>query len=397
MANYLKNLRNAVLNKSHVNYGNSFYSDSVITKSKNFFGSIFGIFGGFKLDKYVDFFYTNHYLFQTIDKIASIVAALPRKLEDDKGKEITEEEILRLWNRPNFDQSRKTFTKILATNFLATGNAFVRYVTAIGFTGVQEQTVLRSKDIKINTNFSGVKTGYDYRNFGTTVTIPLDQIGQIHEPNIISNDSNQYYGVSRVEPIKPAVITSNEVQIAQANTFKNGGAANIITNKSDYPMLPDERKRVQEGLDSQLGGAEKANKNVVSNHDLAVLNIGMSPTQLKLIESGVAQQRIITAGYSLSSVLFNDPENNTYNSQLEAQRSAYRDSYIPTAEFLDDEQSHELSIRFDTPIKIVIDRDKIEILQETKAEQSLRILDALAVGVLTIEEARERLIEIDRN
>lgn len=393
MANIFTKIYKSITTKSHAGSSVSLQSHSLFNLFNGFFSFSFGTFNTVKLERYVSFYYLNPYLFQVINKIASIVSRLPRMLVDSDGKEITDKDILRLWKRPNKEQSNFTFYFDGVANLKDTGNLFIRGEQAVGFSkGIQQMTILRSKDVEINLDRTGnFVVSYTYEDNDSFIIIPIEEVLHIKNPNLFSSGVDRFYGVPETEASIPAIESSNEIFNAKKSIYKHRGANGFITTDTDQPMVPGERNRMQESLDKEIGGSGNVNKVVVSNSKLRFVQMSMSPTDLKITEGANADLRIIAANFGLSSVLFNDPSNTTFNNIREANKAAYRDTYIPTAEHIDQELSIWLTDKFGTDVVIKILKDDIDILQETNLELATRVVNELAAGIVTIEEAREIL------
>ena len=95
--------------------------------------------------------------------------------------------------------------------------------------------------------------------------------------------------------------------------------------------------------------------------------IGMSSTDLKIIESGVLTDRQLCNAYSCPSVLFNDPSNSTYNNYTTALKTLYTDAVIPVCnKILADNNKDWLSqwsLRDNKKYSWQLDTSSVEALQ----------------------------------
>jgi phage portal protein BeeE len=144
-------------------------------------------------------------------------------------------------------------------------------------------------------------------------------------------------------------------------------------------MLTSERERMQEEFDSEVGGADKFNKVKISTTDLNYINLGMSPTDLKLLDGITSSMRIISSLYGMPSVLFNDTSNSSYNNYSTAVEISYSDVYIPLANKVNEKLSIFLSDKLSVDETIIIDLKRVEGAKATTNEiaQTLNTLSPL--------------------
>jgi HK97 family phage portal protein len=124
--------------------------------------------------------------------------------------------------------------------------------------------------------------------------------------------------------------SARDLNIAEASILANKGASGILTNKGDYPLDSDEAEQIQKAIDKRISGARKFGKIIATNASVEYIQMGMSPSDLQLIESGVVKLRQLCNLYGVDSSLFNDPANKTYNNRKEATKSLYTEAVIPS-------------------------------------------------------------------
>ena len=141
-------------------------------------------------------------------------------------------------------------------------------------------------------------------------------------------------------------------------------------------MLPDEKKKMQESVDQMLGGAHNMNKTQVVSGDIDVKQLGLSPSDLKILESEISKLRRFCNLIGVDSSLYNDPANKTFNNRKEAQKSAYTNVYIPNDKRMVDGLNKWLAPQYvETPgtiLLIVQDFSEVDALQEDKDKSSVR-------------------------
>lgn len=326
------------------------------------------------MKQYLDAYGNHPLVFMVINRIATTSAAIKRIAVNDNDAPIENSQILELLNNPNPEQNRIEFYEAINENHEATGNTFIWHIKGIG--AGNELKVLPSDKVDIITNNNDTEVlRYEYCNpGGSIVKIDKEDILHIHTNNMVdTNGSDAYYGLSRLQAAWIVVKSSEEKFGAEASIFKNRGIIGILTSSKDTPMLPKERERLQEEFDAEVGGSDKYNKIKISASNLQYIQTGMSPTDLKLLEGIVSSMRIISSVYGLSSVLFNDTANSTYNNVSEAEKASYNNVYIPLGNKIDDKLSQFLSERLGVDEKIIIDLTSIEVIKSSTNEVAVQL------------------------
>jgi HK97 family phage portal protein len=398
--NVFKRIGKAIVNKSH---GGTFPLTTHDTSSFKPFSSFWNwIMGKHTLRSYIDAYGRNPFVAMVVDRIAFTSASIKRIAVDKNDNDITDTSvILELIENPNPEQSQIEFLELMGKFYEATGNTFVRHIQGVGGVG-NELRVLESDKVIINCNKINEVVSYDYTNpQGRILTIPVDEVEHIHESNIVNTDGKEAkYGLSKLHAAMIVVVSSDEKFKADASITKNKGAAGIVTTDSDTPMLPKERERMQDEFDFEKQGADKFGKTLVSSTKLRYLQMGMSPTDLKILEGLLSSMRIICSTYGLNSIIFNDTASSTFNNITEATKSSYLQVYIPTANKFDDKLSKFLSRRLRVEETIKVDLNSIEIIEAGTNEvlQALNSmpdrLSVIAIQSLTDDEIRE-MITVD--
>lgn len=355
------------------------------------------------ISRYFEAYGSNPLVYQVVHKVSFSSASIKRVATNEKGEEIANSQLIELLKAPNEDQGEIEFREAINESLLLCGNAFVRFIRGIG--AGYELTVLNPQCMELITNRAGELAYYQYTEptTGSLIKITdLDEILHIKTTNTVSTDKIWInWGLSPLQAGWIVVQSSNEKFSAEASIFKNRGIIGILTNKSDRPMLKDERERMQKEFDAEAGGSDKFNKIKISTVDLQYIQTGMSPTDLQLLDGIISSLRHICSIYGVSSILFNDNENSSYNNIVEARKDAYTESYIPLANKVDKELSKFLNKHLGTNETLKADLNSIEVLKASTNEvaQSLNALNPqIATRVLeqlTINEIRSLLPKIE--
>ena len=333
------------------------------------------------IGKFLDAYRANPLVYMVVHKIGITSASMPIVVEDDNGNVLENSEILELLEKPNFEQSQIEFRQQINESLLLTGNAFILFGSGEEFASRDTLTVLKPQLVQLKYSRQGLLLKYDYTDeFGNNYSYDVDDILHIKTSNLVMpKNAEKGLGLSPLEGAYIVVQSSSEKFEAEASIFKNRGVVGILTNKSDTPMLPDERERLQSEFDKEVGGAEKFNKIKISTTDLSYIQTGMSPTDLKLIEGLIESKRTICAIYGMPSVLFNDAANSSYNNYTTAVEIAYTDVYIPLADKINEKLSRFLSEKYKVKEIVKVDLKELDAinLNTNDLAQSLSSLPPL--------------------
>lgn len=392
MANLFTKALSNLTNKSYLNPV-SIKENSYLSIINNFFGFVLG---KRTLKQYTESYGSNPLVYMIVHKIATTTATINR-IYLDNNEELTDNPKLKeVFDNPNPDQTLIDFYTEIYENLLLTGNVYVRSIQAVGSIGFDYE-VLVSYRIDINANSIGEVVSYEYLHpNGKTEIIPKDDILHIKTSNVVNVDDTEIlYGLSPLQAAWIVVKSSTEKFKADAAIFKNRGIVGILTNDTDNAMLPQERERLQNEYDKEIGGSEKYNRIKVSTSRLRYIQTGMSPTDLKLLEGISSSLRILCSIYGISSILFNDNENSTYNNVAEAKRDAFTNVYIPLAKKVDKQLSKFIAGKEKIEESISVDLTSIEEVKSTTNEtaQALNNMSPLLANrvleTMTIDEIRE--------
>jgi HK97 family phage portal protein len=339
-------------------------------------------------------------VYAIVKKVTDISKSLPWIVEkrqyNGNWKQLEDTTIHELMNAPNVMKSY-TWDDIeeqVLLYLLITGNVYLVGNTQFNSTLIEEVDVLPSQAVNIfNRNSSFFIPDYEYQfNLGSSNRIykgsELKHI-KFYNPNI----NLLYYGLSPIQVAGNVVTLGNERWTAGASMFANGGAKGFITDKSNDPMTPEEFERIDEALKSKIGGADKYNKLVATNKDLGFVQIGMSSTDLQMIENGQVTTRALCNVLGLDSSLFNDPENKTYNNRLEAEKAMYTNCIIPLSDKLSEAYTQYICKNHfpNETVRMRQDFSKVECLQENLKEKSEILGSFKDKGIYTANEVREKM------
>lgn len=350
--------------------------------------SFFGGWGRFnsnreKEEKLIEEGYiSNEDIYSVIDKLIKTASTIPIQLKVKENDEyiVLEDksnDFYRLLNKPNQNQTQKEYRVEQYINYLLTGDSFEWKIEAAGFNFPTSLKIVPSQFTKINVfdcndYFSEIKNyefcwGSKIRKFGP------EEI--IHTKNIDPSYCEDRKGLSPLQPAYTSLSASNQVHKAEEKMIENGGARGMISsNNNDYPLSFEEKKKLDDEFKERAGGAENYNKTITTSSNVKYQTLGVSPKELALTDIDVSKLRKFCSVFGLSSQLFNDPANSTYNNVSESKASLYTESAIPLAQLFVDAWNEKLTPVFNEEDKkeymVVLDSSKIEVLQSDQKQEA---------------------------
>ncbi len=346
-----------------------------------------------------------------IKKIAQTGADIPKVLIDENDPEeiIEEGEVFDMLQRPGKYQgetlSQFDYFEALITFLLSSGNTYQRGLTATGFGDLWQKMEIypsgKTTPLAGNSYLSAIQA-FQFTDKDFQFNIPTDDILHTKFVNPTTMGLNSLEGLSPLQAAIFALTGSTDIQKAISIMVKNQGARGVLSNKSDRSMDEKEARLLSDKANEKLRGIKNFNKIHVTNTEMDYVQIGMSATDLKVIESGVLTDRQLCNAYSVSSRLFNDPANSTFNNVREATKSLYTEATIPVLnKLLEDINFGWLgmwSLRDNKRYKIQLDTSGIEVLQDDQKieaeKDKIRMEGVNVILTMTISsEAKSGLLQ----
>lgn len=315
-----------------------------LSNNKNYYssewvGNTFG-FGNYQNDdKLINESYAiNNIAYSVVNLSNSASTSIPFILCEqtkDGDVEILDGGLYDLLQNPNDKQVFKEFHEEALTYLLLTGDVFLHGLTSIGFKdAIQELNILESNCTELNLNYKNELQSYDYTKNSTTTKIPVDEVYHGKYINPTKTGIECQRGLSPLEAGYRTIVASNENLTAMASVWNNKGVSGLLTNNTDETLGADEAKAVQDAVNSKLGGSHKANGVAATTANVRFEQIGMSGSDMELLQSSPQLLRGICMLYGVDPALLGDTESRKYSNLKEAEKSLFVRSAIPNNERL---------------------------------------------------------------
>jgi len=346
----------------------------------------------------IDSYYNLSEIYIPISYLAKKIASIKFELFN-KDNQVLVSPILDLISQPNnFDSYEELVQKFFVYK-LITGNAYLNAVPALGYSKVSKITVLPPQYTKINmTNQIDVRLqevkNYEFQFNDQNTTIKPQNILHFKDINISQQQYYYQYGRSRLLSARYN-ITSLEASYSTRCSLYQHGARHIMTGEgNEYNMLtPDQSKEEQRRINNDFGLTENQHQIMITRFPLKVTSLSKSVSELQLNEMNLADYQKICSLYEVPSILLNDNASSTYNNKTSAEKDFYVNVVIPQAkefienfvwwiaDLLGDKNKYEVKIK----------TNSIEVLKDNNDQLTTRTISELQAGIITLQEARNKL------
>jgi HK97 family phage portal protein len=359
-------------------------------------------FASFKRQQLFEAYQTNTAIFGIVDRISKAVGELGRYIElvDADGNVVEQHPLLDVLKRPNDRMKLKTFLYAWATNYLVFGDAFVYAKKALGKDRgkIAEMYIMPGQEVNIQKGNENniIKGVFINGEIHETITP-----GEYFQSFIYNLDSTSLYGFS------PLIAAAYDVQLLKSGkerlntSLTNGGVSAIITPARDRDgfVVPQTADAVEDELNSK----KNINKNKFFRQAIEVHQLGNTPVDLSILDSGKESVTALCFAYGIPVDLYYGQSK--YENAKEAKKSLYESAAIPLLEqFLED--FHYFAIvdisgktpKIDTELEklhFIINTDKVDVLKSNPTE----MLQAYNLAGATLNEKRDLLglAEIDED
>ena len=268
------------------------------------------------------------------DASTSIPFVLCERTKD--GEElITSGGLYDLLQNPNDTQVFKEFQEEALTYLLLTGDLFLHGLTSVGFKeSIQELSVLPSNLTELNLDYKNNLNHYEVSLNGVITKYSIDEVYHGKYINPTKNGLENLRGLSPLQAGYRTVTASNENLTAMASVWNNKGVSGLLTSNTDESLSAEEAKGIQEAVNNRIGGSHKANGVAATTVNAKFVQLGMSNSDMDLLNSSPQLLRGICMLYGVDPALLGDTESRKYSNLKEAEKSLFIRSAIPNNERL---------------------------------------------------------------
>tara|TARA_R110000737_G_scaffold297363_1_gene304073 strand:- start:411 stop:1724 length:1314 start_codon:yes stop_codon:yes gene_type:complete len=350
------------------------------------FGNLFGGKGQDDQKLINDGYGSNVSVYSIINKIVTTAKSVPLIIVDENNDNevIDKGELFDILKTPATYRgdrlSTNEWVEATLTYLLLTGNLYQRYLMISGFRGIQGYELIPSGIIEpkaVNSYLTGA-TAFQVYDKQKQFPISADELSHLKYINPTTYGLDSLKGLS---PLQAGLFTlkgSTDVQKALSVLIENQGVRGILSNESGRSgegvrMTEGVAKRIKDSIVGKIRGVDKVNSVHVTSASVKYTQMGMSSSDLKIIESAGLTDRQLCSMFSVSSRwVLNDPNGSTYNNLPEDTKGAYVNSIIPNLEKLvgnfNSDITKPYNLKNNTKLKVIVDTSEIEALQKNQKE-----------------------------
>lgn len=272
--------------------------------------------------------------YQSINRIADAVASV--KLGVYRGEtELIDHPLLTLLRRPNPMQSYGDYVRAKVSYLMIAGNGYEeRFMVG---SDVKELYQLRPDRMSILPSANGVPAAYVYKVGQNTTRWDVDPRTLSCDVRHIKlfNPLNDWYGMSPVEAGAYALDQNNESMAWMQALLQNSARPSGALTVKDGGTLADENfNRLKAQIEEQYSGSTNAGRPMLLEGGLEWQQMGLSPSDMGIIESKFASARDVALAFGVPPQLLGIPGDNTYANYAEARLAFWEDTALPLLDMI---------------------------------------------------------------
>ena len=347
-----------------------------------------------------DGYIENPIVYKCVNEISNGVAAVPFKLM--RGEQpIEDHPLLDLLKRPNPTHSGSEYFQKVVSYLLLSGNT---YQLRVGSDSQppNELFTLRPDRIRIKTDkHRFMPIAYEYCIDGQVKAVyPIDQItGQSEvKQTKLFNPVDDYMGQSPIMPSASDIDQHNLSAKHNTHLLVNGARPSgaVVYKPRDevgaMTMLTDsQREQLRNDLQQRFTGTNGAGKTMILEGDFDYKEMGLSPKDMDFATMRNMSAQDIALVFGVPAQLIGIGNSQTYNNMAEARLALYEETIIPLLRHLESDLNEWLVPLYGDDLTLSYNIDGIPAITERRRMVTDNILRAVNEGVLTRNEARERL------
>ena len=207
------------------------------------------------------------------------------------------------------------------------------------------------------------------------------------------NPWNQFRGINPLIAQSNLLLQDSMIDESNVKLLDNNSApAGILS--SDQPLSPVQIDTAKDRWEKQHKGSANKGKLSVLPLGLKYQVIGLTPDEMSYFDSKKWNRSAILAKYGVPPVVAGYKDENTPLSGSDTNEQLtqfWNQTLIPIIRSLEDKLATDFTNKWTPTLTYKFDTDDIPELQENEADSSERLINLVGVGILTINEARERL------
>jgi HK97 family phage portal protein len=267
-------------------------------------------------------------------------------------------------------------------------------------TAPTELYLLRPDRIHIKTGTSMIPEAYQYKIDNKVINSyevnPLTGYSQLKHIKLW-NPLDDFYGLSPIVASAYNIDQHNMAGLHNVALLKNGCTPSAMLKfqpKDETGMsatlTDDQRAMLLQDLETRFSSSTNAGRPMLLEGDFDYVQMGLNPKDMDFLELMNMSAREIALCFGVPAQLVGIADQ-TYANVAEARLSLYEETIIPLLKRLESDLNEYLAPLYDGDLSIRYDIDSIDALSEKRKQIFANVSQGVQQGILTRNEARERL------
>jgi HK97 family phage portal protein len=299
---------------------------------------------------------------------------------------LTEHPLIALLRRPNPLQSYSDYMRAKVSFIMLAGNGYEERFMVGG--EVKELYQLRPDRMSILPSANGIPAAYIYKVNQNTTRWEMDPRTMTCDVRHLKlfNPLNDWYGMSPIEAGAYAIDQNNEAMNWMQSLLQNSARpSGALTVKDGGTLADDNFNRLKAQIEEQYSGSTNAGRPMLLEGGLEWQQMGMSPTDMGIIETKFASSRDVALAFGVPPQLLGIPGDNTYANYAEARLAFWEDTALPLLDMIVNDWNAWLGNLYGVTIKPDIDaipaiaEKRLSMWQMADASRDLTINEKRAI------------------
>jgi HK97 family phage portal protein len=356
-----------------------------------------------KRDSYIQYaqegYEENAIVYKCVNEIANGSSSVKFQVFDGDIK-LDAHPLINLLERPNPLQAGNEFFQSLYAYLLLSGNSYVLR-TGSENQPPKELHLLRPDRVKIEPSNTTIPKSYMYELSGQVVNkYEIDQETGASEIKHFKlwNPIDDYYGLSPLRAASVDIDQHNYAAKHNVNLLMNGARPSgaIVFRPKDeaganLQLTESQRQQLISDLELRFQGTNNSGRAMLLEGDFDWKEMGLSPKDMDFLQLKNMSARDIAMCFGVPSQLVGIPDAQTYSNVQEARLALYEETIIPLIKRVESDLNEYLAPYYGERLRIQYDIDSIPAMAERRKRIYENVTGAVREGIISRNEARERL------
>lgn len=351
--------------------------------------------------KYKDYakegYQENAIVYKCVSMIANNASAVKIKVFAGEN-ELDSHPLISLLERPNPLQSGVEYFHSLISYLLISGNSYM--IKDRDTSAPTELYLLRPDRIHIKTGTSMIPEAYQYKidnkvinQYEVNSLTGYSQLKHIK----LWNPLDDFYGLSPIVASAYNIDQHNLAGLHNVGLLKNGCTPSAMLKfqptdetGASTTLTDDQRAMLLQDLETRFSSSTNAGRPMLLEGDFTYQQLGLNPKDMDFLELMNMSAREIALCFGVPAQLVGIADQ-TYANVAEARLSLYEETIIPLLQRLESDLNEYLAPSYEGDLRIAYDIDSIPAMAEKRKQIFANVSQGVQQGILTRNEARERL------